>query len=73
MADRKDVIRAFTNHKPLSNGSALKSEGEALYSYAMLLAHWENGRIVYDYSAGQPASQSTRKHMNTLESIVPRA
>lgn len=68
-----DVPRAFVAGNYARSG-AFFTDGNAVYSYAMRLAHKDaNGVIVYDYiplAHGNTApSATTQRHMRALESV----
>ena len=68
-----EVARAFTNRKPKTSG-AFVSVGDAIYSYGMKLAHWEDDTIRFDYTrkdmGGKAPSVTTSRHMSALEAIA---
>lgn len=76
-----ETAEAFREHKPYQDSSNFYSTGNAIYSYAKCLAHWEEDEIVYDYSArtihsngkGRIYSATTNMHMIALESVIPRS
>ena len=74
-----ETAEAFRDGLAHRDGSNFYSIGDAIYSYAMRLAHWEEGKIVYDYPSrtgpkgkGRLYSATTNCHMIALEGIVPR-
>ena len=64
------VAQAFTRRKPATSG-AFVSVGDAIYSYGMKLAHWDEDRIRFDYQrrdeGGKAPSVTTARHMSALE------
>ena len=65
-----DVAAAFTRRQPAHSG-AFVSVGDAIYSYDMKLAHWDDDRIRFDYQrrdeGGKAPSVTTARHMAALE------
>ena len=67
------VAQAFKAQRPAKAGAFI-SVGDAIYSYGMKLAHWEDGRIVFDYTrrdaGGKAPSVTTARHMAALEAVA---
>jgi hypothetical protein len=64
------VAYAFQRREYARSG-AFTSHGQDIYSYGMLLAHWEGNRIVFDYERGSKGlSVTTSRHMRALEAVV---
>lgn len=66
------VAQAFRNKQPATSGSFV-SVGNAIYSYAMRLAHWDGDAIIFDYqrcdAGGKAPSVTTARHMRALEGV----
>ena len=77
-SNRCDCVIAFKNKEMYRDSSNLWTDGKAIYSYAMQLAHWEGNKIVYDYASRQNElgrrayTATTNYHMIALERLVPR-
>lgn len=67
-----ETAQAFLRGEAHKDNSAFRSTGEAIYSYAMRLAHWHDGRIVFDYEDRKrdAPSATTNAHMIALEGVV---
>jgi len=68
------VIQSFLNGRP-SQGGALTSNGNELFSYGLKIAEWASqhqGILVYDYTAGGNAyrSQTTSQHVGLIKRKV---
>ena len=65
-----EVIHAFKRKEYARSGN-LVSMGDALYSYALKLAHWEDGRIVLDVDPKAKApSVTTARHLHALRDAL---
>jgi hypothetical protein len=65
------VAEAFKSGRPATSG-AFVSMGDALYSYALKLAHHEDGAIVLDVDLEEARQRSvtTARHVAALRSII---
>lgn len=63
------VAEAFRNQRPAKSG-AFVSHGDTLYSYALRLAHWENGEIVIDLKPDYRPTVTTARHINAMRAII---
>lgn len=73
------VVESFKKHQSDKiAGGNFRSDGQRLFSFGMLLAHWKLGDgskddcIVFDYPVGHRVSVTTSRHMRALESLVER-
>ncbi len=66
-----DVAYAFTEGRAARRG-AFQSTGDALYSYALKLAHWsEDGQtIIVDTDLEDAPSVTTARHMNATRYVL---
>lgn len=65
------VAEAFMRGKPATSGSFV-SVGDALYSYALKLAHWTDDGLVRDVDPEAKAqSVTTARHIRAARAILP--
>lgn len=59
------VVESF-KRKQRDSAGAFVSDGQTLKSYALTVAHWENGAIVVDVDLNGSFSVTTSRHVNAL-------
>ena len=64
------VAEAFLRREPAQSG-AFVSVGDAIYSYALRLAHWEGEMLVIDVAlGGRQQSVTTARHVRALSRVL---
>lgn len=63
------VAESFKRQKKDKAG-AFQSTGGRLYSYGLLIAHWEDRVIVFDLEPGHRDSVTTSRHLKAARAVL---